>query len=245
MTAPVPVAVIDGRCGRKVNNALTMAFFDGTAKEPFATAVQGQADGVGGKLAILFGFRNGHSGKHVLTYLKGAAADGARVDVPTLDYGPTELQRDGHPLATILRENTPLDGKYHSSKDNAPVSGPSTATLPDGTVLFRFLPDPVEPTNDDRYRIQVVDAAGTPVASLDMVRTPSGWDAGEALLEFVLEGIDTSTGGSLPILVAGTRLVLYRETTQVERDVLLAACVELGISIRPYFTAMGTTTAWA
>ena len=240
MSAPIPVAVIDGRCGRKVNNALTMAFFDGVATEPFATAVQGQADGVGGKLAILFGFRNGHSGKHVLTYV-----DGGRVDVPTVDYGPTELKRDGHPLATILRENTPLDGKFHTAKENAPVSGPTTATLPDGTVLFRFLPDPVEPKNDDRYRIQVVDAAGTPVASLDMVRSPSGWDLGEELLEFALEGIDTSTGGSLPILVAGTRLVLYRETTQVERDVLLAACVELGISVRAYFTEMGSVTAWA
>ena len=240
MSAPTPVAVIDGRTGRKVNNALTMKFTDGAATEPFATAVQGQADGVGGKLAILFGFRNGSKGKHVLTH-----ATGARVDVPTQDWGPTALLRDGHPLATILREGTPLDGKYHTAKENAPVSGPTTATLPDGTLLFTFLPDPIEPETSDRYRILVVDAAGTSVASIDVIRAATGWNPAEELLEFALEGFDTSPGGSLPILVLGTRLVLYRETSQVERDVLLAVCVELGISCRAYFAAMGTVTLGA
>ena len=245
MTAPLPVAVIDGRVGRKVNNALTMKFFmntgfDGAATEPFATAVQGQADGAGGKLLVLFGFRNGSHGKHVLTH-----AAGGRLDVPTLDWGPTAVLRDGHPLATVLREGTPLDGKFHTSKENAPVSGPSTATLPDGSLLFTFLPYPVEPETSDRDRILVVNAAGASVGTIDVIRSSTGWNPAAELLEFALEGFDTSPGGSLSINVLGTRLVLYSETTQVERDVLLAVCVELGISLRGYFAAMGTVTLGA
>lgn len=242
MTSPVPVAVIDGRCGRKVNNALTMRFFDGVATEPFATAVQGQADGVGGHLLVLFGFRNGSHGKHVLTYLKGTAAGapgsgakGARVDVPTLDWGPTALVRDGHPLATILREGTPLNGQFRG-KPEAPES---TATLPDGSVLFRFLPDPVEPETSDRDRILVVDATGASVGSIDVIRSSAGWNPAAELLEFAIEGFENRPGGSLPIHVQGTRLVLYRETTEVERDVLLAVCVELGVALRAYFAVAG------
>ncbi len=139
---------------------------------------------------MLFGFRNGSKGKHVVTY--AASAGGGRLGVPTVDYGPTQIARDGHPLATILREGTPLDGRFHQAKEHAPVAGPTTATLPDGSVLFRFLPDPVEPKNDDRYRIRVEDAAGTPVASLDMIRSAAGWNLGAELLDFALNGIDTS-----------------------------------------------------
>ena len=42
-----PIAVIDGPCGRRLNNALTMRFLRNGTGEPIATALQGGADGVG------------------------------------------------------------------------------------------------------------------------------------------------------------------------------------------------------
>src|SRR4051794_16717152 len=87
--AAKPVAVIDAPCGRKLNNALTMRFLrssptqpgepaesgesgeGGEGGEPFATALQSGGDGVGKKLGILFGFKNGSAGTHVLTYADG------------------------------------------------------------------------------------------------------------------------------------------------------------------------------
>lgn len=45
-------------------------------------------------------------------------------------------------------------------------------------------------------------------------------------------------GQSLPILILGTRLILLRAVTQLERDVLLSAYVDLAIGVRPYIAEM-------
>ena len=45
-------------------------------------------------------------------------------------------------------------------------------------------------------------------------------------------------GAALPIQVLGTRLILLRPPTPLERDVLLAACVDLAIGLRPYIPEM-------
>ena len=217
MTDPLrPVAVIDGHTGRRVNNALTISFREGDS-EPFAKAQQGAGDGFGGKLGILFGFRNGSPGNHELTY-----ADGSKLLIPTRETKPTLLTRgDGTAVATITRGAT------------------SSATLPDGSELFAFLPHPTEPISSERMRIVVNEPGGERVADLDVIRTSAGWtiDA-EDVLDLLSGDFGGDVGGSLPIPFPGTRLVLYRDLSPVERDVLLAACCEIALGVRPYFEGM-------
>ena len=62
--------VVRGDTGRKVNNALTIAFGAGPDK-PVGSGLQGGADGAGGKMGMLFGFKNGGNGTHVLTISDG------------------------------------------------------------------------------------------------------------------------------------------------------------------------------
>lgn len=220
---PTPVAVIDGRSGRKLNNALTLTFFEGEP-QPFATALQGAGDSVGGKLGILFGFRNGSVGNNELTYV-----DGVKLFIPTRDSQPTALTlAGGIPVATIARGAT------------------SVATAPDGSALLRFLPHPEGANTPEKYRLVVVDATDAQIATLDVIRSNEGWtiDADD-VLDFLSGDFGGSAGSSLPIPFQGTRLVLFRALTDVERHVLLAACCEIALSARPYVADMGTQgAAW-
>jgi hypothetical protein len=71
--------------------------------DPLATGVQGAADGATGKLGILFGFRNGGTGNHVVTY-----QDGATLRIASRDRAPTVLSRlDGTEIATVHRGSKP------------------------------------------------------------------------------------------------------------------------------------------
>ena len=226
--APRPVAVIDGPCGRKLNNALTMRFLRNGTGDPIATALQGGGDGVGKKLGILFGFKNGAVGTHVLTY-----ADGTTLAVPMADGEPTQVTRgDGSAVCTITRGPT------------------STITAPDATTLLSFLPDPVEAEASSHWRMRLEDGTGAHVATMDVIRQGGGYDdVGIAdvleTVDFVAGGFVSEPGGSLPLPFLGTRVVLFRELTPVEQDALLAACVEIGIGVRPYITAMGERgAAW-
>lgn len=223
MSAPLtPVSVIDGRSGRKLNNALTITFFEG--ESALGTGQQGAGDGFGGKLGILFGFRNGSVGNNELTY-----ADGTKLFIKTRDSEPTPLTRDGGlPVATITRGES------------------SVATLPDGGALLTFLPHPEQAKLDSMYRMIVVDPTGAQVASLDVIRTNEGWNvSAEDVLDLISGDFGGSVGSSLPIPFRGTRLVAYRDLSAVERDVLLAACCEIALSARPYITAMGSRgAAW-
>ncbi|CAN5388535.1 hypothetical protein BH10ACT7_BH10ACT7_00320 [soil metagenome] len=221
--ALTPVAVIDGRSGRKLNNALTISFFEGTASTPFATAVQGARDSFGLKLGILFGFRNGSVGNHELRY-----TDGTVLSVPTRNEGPTDVSRGDVVVARITR-------------------GPaSVASLPDGTELLRFVPHPDGAQVNEAYRMLVLDPSGAQVAALDVIRESAGWGLDvDDLLDFVTGDYGGEVGGSLPIPFRGTRLVVYREVTDTERDVLLAACVEIALGVRPYIAEMGERgAAW-
>src|SRR5438874_1118299 len=98
MTQPGGATMIVGRVGRTLSNALTMTFSDGPDRT-VATAVQSGGDGVGRKLGVLFGFANGGTGTHVLTY-----PDGARVLVRSGERKPTVVSRaDGVEIATVHR----------------------------------------------------------------------------------------------------------------------------------------------
>jgi hypothetical protein len=216
-----PVAVIDGHSGRKLNNALTITFVEGDSA-PFAKAQQGAGDSIGGKLGILFGFRNGSVGNNELSY-----TDGTKLFIRTRDSQPTALTRAGGvAVATITRGET------------------SAATLPDGTALLTFVPHPTEAKLDSMYRTVVLDPIGTQVARLDVIRTNDGWNisAGD-VLDLVLGDFGGSANSSLPIPFRGTRLIIYRGLSPVERDVLLAACCEIALSARPYTLAMGARSA--
>ena len=217
-----PVAVIDGPCGRKLNNALTMRFLRNGTGEPFATAVQSGGDGVGAKLGILFGFKNGSVGTHVLTY-----ADGTTLQVPVVDREPTRVTRgDGAAVCTITRGPT------------------STITAPDGTTVLSFLADPVEPMVSSHFRLRIVDGADAHVATMDVIRQGGSYDDVGLLdvleaADFVAGGFVSDGGGSLPLPFLGTRAVLFRDLAPLEQDALLAACVEIGVGVRPYVAVMG------
>jgi hypothetical protein len=216
-TQPPAVSVIDAPVGRKLNNALTMKFSEGDG-DPFATALQSGGDGAGKKLGILFGFKNGSAGAHLVTY-----ADGTTLTVPTVDGAPTLVTRgDGSAVATITRGDT------------------TTATGPDGQVVLSFGPDPVAPSTSARDRLQLTDATGAQVATMDAIKPGGGYTTGDLVeaADFVLGGFQSQTGGALPLHRLGVRTVLYRALTPLERDVVVAASVELGISIRPYVTGM-------
>jgi hypothetical protein len=160
---------------------------------------------VGKKLGILFGFKNGSAGTHVVTY-----ADGTTLGVPVVDLQPTNVTRgDGSAVCTITRGET------------------TTVTTPEGAVLLTFLPDPVEPVAHAFYRLRIEDGSGAHLATMDVIRDASYGEVGvldvlEAI-DFVAGGFVSDSGGSLPLPFLGTRVVLFREPSALERDALLAA----------------------
>lgn len=223
-----PVAVIDGPCGRKLNNALTMRFLRNGTGEPIATALQGASDGVGKKLGILFGFKNGSEGTHVVTY-----ADGTTLSVPVVADQPTRVTRgDGTDVCTITQGET------------------TTITAPDGSPLLAFSTENVDPKGRAHYRLRVADGSGALVAYLDVIRTTGSYDdigIADVLeaVDFVAGGFVSEPGGSLPLPFLGTRIILFRDLAPAEQDALLAACVEIGIAVRPYVVEMGARgAAW-
>ncbi|MEP7019941.1 MAG: hypothetical protein ABI808_04770 [Pseudonocardiales bacterium] len=214
---PVAATIIEGHVGRKTSNALKMSFRDGTG-DPFAVAVQGAADGKGRKLGVLFGFKNGGVGNHVLTY-----NDGTTVSIASREGAPTVFTQggDGVGVATVHRGET------------------STALRAGGGELFRFAPDPEEARTFELFRIIVTTPTGEPVGRLDVMRRATGWTLARA----VDAAWDTylwwdHAGQSLPIPVLGTRLSLQHPVSGIDRDVLLGACVDLAIGLRPYIAAM-------
>ena len=93
-----PATVIEGRVVHKKSNALQITFHDGPG-DPFAVGVQGQGDGKGKKLGVLFGFKNGGTGNHVLTF-----RDGPVIGVASRDGQPSVFTfADGRPVATVTR----------------------------------------------------------------------------------------------------------------------------------------------
>jgi hypothetical protein len=216
MDVTPPSSTIEGYVVHKTNNALRMSFQDGPG-DPCAVGVQGAGDGKGKKLAILFGFANGGSGNHVLTW-----SDGTVLRIASKEREPTVLTLgDGSALATIERGDE------------------STARMPDGSPLLHFGPDPVEDRTPDLFRIVVTGADGGAVGTLDVIRKVPGWTLSRAVAGAADLAIWWDRAGQpLPVPILGTRLATVRPLTPVERDVLVCACVDLAIGLRPYIASM-------
>jgi hypothetical protein len=100
-TPPGPPTFIDGRVVHKKSNALHITFHDSSG-DPFAIGVQGAGDGKGKKLGVLFGFKNGGTGNHQLTY-----TDGRVLGVASKDGAPSVFSdQQGNVVATVTRGET-------------------------------------------------------------------------------------------------------------------------------------------
>ena len=210
-----PVSLIEGRVAHKTNNALRIVFNDGPG-DPIATGVQGAGDGKGSKAAILFGFKNGGTGRHVVTY-----ADGSELTVHSKDAAPTVVSRGEVEVATIERGET------------------STARAAGGTTVFSFAQAPEE-SRPDVYHLVVTAPDGSTAAHLDVIRKVSGWSVVDRI-----NAIDDyfiwwdRAGAPLKTPLLGTRLTVLRPLTETEKDVLLGACVDITLGLRPYTKSMG------
>jgi hypothetical protein len=207
---------IEGRVVHKKSNALQITFHD-AAGDPFATGVQGVGDGKGKKLGMLLGFKNGGTGNHQLRYLDGATvAIGSKEGAPSV-FTPG----DGSPIATVQRGET------------------STALLPDHSEFISFAGDPLEDKTLELFRLVLATAAGEDLGRLDVIRRAAGWSLSRAADAAWAEYFWWDrAGGPLPVPVLGTRLTLHRPVLGLERDVLLGACVDMAIGLRPYCAAM-------
>ncbi|WP_433565911.1 hypothetical protein ACQP1O_12155 [Nocardia sp. CA-151230] len=217
MSAPQePSTMIEGRVVHKVSNALKITFSAGPG-DPLATGVQGAGNGLAAKAAILFGFKNGGTGKHRITY-----ADGSVVWVESKDSAPTVLSRgDGTSLATVQRADT------------------STAVGSTAGTLFHFVPDPEEARTPELFRIVVLDRMGQETGRLDVVRTVGGWTLRRIANDLYNESFWWDRAGQpLPVPILGTRLWLRHPLDPVERDVLLGVCVDIALGLRPYIAVM-------
>lgn len=208
--------MIEGRVVHRMPNALQIMFRTGP-DDPLAVGVQGAGNSVFARMAIRFGFGTSGVGIHRIAY-----ADGSVVWVESKKTDPTVLTRgDGTRLGMIHRART------------------STAIGATAGTLFHFVPDPDEAVTSDLFRLRVLDRMGEEFARLDVVRDVGGWSSGrmpddryEASLWW------DHTGRPLPVPILGTRLWTRHALDAVERDVLLGACVDIALGLRPYITAM-------
>jgi hypothetical protein len=217
MTSPgSPPTVIEGRVVHKTSNALQITFHDGPG-DPLGIGVQGAGDGKGKKFATLLGFKNGGAGNHRLTY-----GDGEVVGIASKERQPTVLSRGGGtPFATIERGPT------------------SSAVLVGGGGVCTFVPDPDEAETLELFRVVVNTPSGDRLGRLDVIRREGGWTLSRAIDAAWDEYIWWDHAGRrLPVPILGTRLTLDRPPTGVERDVLLGACVDIAIGLRPYISVM-------
>ncbi len=210
--------MIEGRVapGLGGSKALHITFSAGP-DEPVAVGVQGAGNGLGARAAILFGFQNVGVGRHLLTY-----TDGSVVWVDSHRDAPTVVSRaDGGAVGKIVRAET------------STVVGATAGTL------FHFVPDPEHRDTAALFHLLVLDRMGEEAGRLDVVREVEGWSAGR-----LANGAGDTflwwdrTGTALRVPILGTRLVTAHVLDRVERDVLLAACVDIALGLRPYVTAM-------
>ena len=209
-----PVGAIEGRISRKFNNALTMTFRNGP-DEPIGTALQSGADGVGGKLGVLFGFKNGGTGVHVYTPTVGQA-----LHVESRDLKPTLLTRD--------------DGSAVGSIERGPTCVGRDAN---GQELLRWIDHPDGPDTFEAFRLAVTEPAGELLAHVNVIRTLAGWSLGRELFEDAIWFGHAGQPLKLPFL--GTSVQLFRVLTPPQLELLIASCVDMAIGLRPYGTGMG------
>ncbi|UFS60521.1 hypothetical protein [Subtercola endophyticus] len=224
------IVIVNGRLSRAAGNALVQTFDDGPTTsepggEPLAVARQGGAEGAGGKLGILFGFKNGGLGKHSIVTRAGSTltVESSAGGVSTVSDGPLELAR-------ITRGEE------------------STVVAVSGTALYTIVADPAGVKGDESYRLRVLDAAAEPVGTLDVILRSGGWNiTANTLLDlgFALSDLDyftdrwlNVTGAPLKFPNLGTRLVLREAPTPANLDILLGVCVDLSVGLRAYVAAM-------
>ena len=179
-------------------------------------ATQGAADGRGAKLGTLFGFKNGGPGRHGLV-----AGDKTRhLVVATVDSAPTEVtDAEGARV-----------GELERGDEETVIRGPG------GRELARVVGDPDGVATLDAFRMVVQSPTGEPLGRLQVVRTLAGWSLGRELLEDALWWGRAGQPLKLPVL--GATLQLEREVDADLGDLLLAACVDLCIGLRPYVAEM-------
>jgi hypothetical protein len=74
---------------------------------------------------------------------------------------------------------------------------------------------------------------------MDVIRRVAGWTLSRALDGAAKEFVWWDRPGQpLPVPILGTRLTLDRSPVGPERDVLVGACVDMAIGLRPYVPAM-------
>lgn len=225
------VRVIEGRVRRRPNNALHMLFLDLEIPDPdqptdfvelgdIAAVAQCGNSGRGTKMKILLGWRNGGPGEHVLTY-----SDGRVLVVAVTDKGATTVTDEA---ATVL----------------ATVSAqpPTVLTGPDGRPLVSFGYDGTGKTTW-KYELEITDATGASLGRLHVALDSRAFQYKSATKEAVglavalgedLHALTAGGSGSLPLAIAGTRLLLDRPVTGPEQDALLGACVDIAIGKRRY-----------
>lgn len=208
--------VIEGRAVHKTSNALSVTFHDGPG-DPLAVGVQGAGDSKGKRFATLLGFKNGGTGAHGLTY-----RDGRKIRVESRDGAPTLLTGDdGSALATITRGAT------------------SSATDTNGIEVMRFVGDPAGAKTPELFRLLVTDGAGAPMGRLDVIRKVDGWTLAKVVDAAWDEYIWWDRAGrALPLPLLGTRVGITAPLSDLQRDVLLGACVDIAIGLRPYVSEM-------
>lgn len=204
--------VIEARIQQAAQDALRLVFRCGTG-EPIATADQGVFDAFGHRMGGPLGFESGGSGIHRLT----------------LHDGPVLYISSGCGLPTVV---STADGQDIALITRGLVS---TATAPDGTELFHFLPAPAHPKTPSAYHL-LITAAGRRIGVLDVIRNCEGLV--EACREDHSDPWWEHMVKPLPLPVVGTRIALEQPVGEVEQEVLLAACVDTAIGLRPYVAEM-------
>jgi hypothetical protein len=77
------------------------------------------------------------------------------------------------------------------------------------------------------------------VAYLDVIRRVGGWSLMKAVDDLSTELYWWNHAGEpLKTPLLGTRLAMMRQVDDVERDVLLGACVDIALGLRPYIREM-------
>jgi hypothetical protein len=244
---PTPPVLITGRVSRPASNDLMLTFSDGPdddAAEPLAVARQGGAEGVGGKLGILFGFKNGGLGRHSLKTHSGSGSGSSSGPGPGSGAGS----------GSTLTVETKAGGESIVSGAMGPVyriTRGETSTVIEsagGEALYTVVGNPSGVRTPDAYRLVVNDAEGQPVGTLEVILTPMGWNiTANTLLDlgFALSDVDYFVGRYINRLGAplkfpnlGTRLILNEQPSPAQLAALLGACVDLSIGLRAYVAEM-------
>ncbi|WP_280264399.1 hypothetical protein [Nocardia wallacei] len=93
----------------------------------------------------------------------------------------------------------------------------ATAVASTGGTLFHFVPDPAPSPVPDSSCLLLLDQSGAEVGRLDLSHTTGAESANR-------------------LAISGIRVSAPHRLDRVERDILLAACVDMTLGARPYGT---------